>query len=135
EVRVLRAGPEPLFPRTCDDLDNVAGSVAAHVTIPERGRYRFALLFLSTPNEIGRISAAPTLHLVPDCTRPVSYLACSETIDRDAGTAASIDVDLDPGRYSLVTGSWLLGSVGDVAMRWTRASEWGDPHAPAPADE
>jgi formylglycine-generating enzyme required for sulfatase activity len=132
QVLVQRAGPTPLFGFTCEGIPNESGSVAANVAIERRGTYRFEVLYsLLRPT----FAFGTTLRLMSDCTDPdpTDAIVCSTDDSNTAnGRLGNFVVDLQPGHYTLVTGSALAAAYGDVALRWTEAASWGSPQLPPP---
>jgi formylglycine-generating enzyme required for sulfatase activity len=132
DVLVQNAGPKPLFPTTCQSLDNLNGSVAARISVPTRDRYTLMALFAVSTAYEARFAAVPTLHVVKGCSAPSIFAPCSADFDAPK-QAARIDVDLDPGEYTLVTGAPIMDDVGLVALAWGRAADWVTPPIPPPA--
>lgn len=129
DILVQRAGDKPLFEKTCGDsgtlvLDNATGSVAAHVDIPQKGRYRFEVV-TSLLASMETYAFGSSLHLAKNCLEPeATTLACSHAIATQDAHFGKVELDLDPGRYTLITASSLGGSVGNVALRWAESSQW-----------
>jgi hypothetical protein len=136
-VVVQRTGGAPFFKVTCGadlnngPLPNETGSVAGYVDIPKAGRYRFEVV-TSLFESRRTFAFGSSLHLVKDCKAPETFIECSHDIDTDNNRFGHIERDLEPGRYALVTGSSIQGSVGYVALRWAASDQWHTSELPPP---
>lgn len=97
--------------------------MAARVSIPAPGDYRFAVL----RDTIGQ----SMLFLRTNCADAESEVACAGNDSADL-PQPDFTVTLEPGQYTLIATSGLLSALSDVTLRAARADQWADT-APVPA--
>jgi formylglycine-generating enzyme required for sulfatase activity len=111
-----------------------SGAVAAQVTIPEAGRYRFEVT--------SDTSYWSTLFLRAACAEEDSEVICAEPtlVTLSNGTqiyaGARVVVDLQPGAYTLLSSTIVQRTAADVTLRGAREDLWAvtPPADPAPDD-
>jgi formylglycine-generating enzyme required for sulfatase activity len=109
---------------------NLSGSIAAHVDIPTAGRYWFEVARAIPDGANGIIGGDATLVLRRDCVDERSQLACADDPDLPNGRfLPRLELDLAPGRYTIVTGGKAVDSPADLTLRWGAV---GDPPPSAP---
>ncbi len=124
EERTLRRGATALTTDGCGQRPTRTGAVAVTVTIPVKGRYRFEVID-SVPGELlGAVDT--TLFLRRDCRDQKTELACHDDIDdASVNLLSRLVVDLEPGKYTLMTGGGFLAEPADLTLRWAPEAEWG----------
>jgi formylglycine-generating enzyme required for sulfatase activity len=106
---------------------NAGGSIAANVTITERGIYRFAIAN-ADPYE-----SEATLFLRSKCDDWHTQMECRSeptASPTSSGHFARFDMELDPGTYTLMTGSELADWPADLTLEAIRVD---GPITPLPA--
>ncbi len=136
-VVTLRRGRDSVVPAfgsfngsaECKKYGNAVGSVAAHVVVTQPGLYHFAVIAVSPalPENSSSLLPQVTLELRKNCTDNSSGLACTYGMYILPGGYgqpfySSVDAELQPGTYHLVTGGILEGNgVTDVTL-----AAWSD---------
>lgn len=128
EPLVVRAGRDPFLGSLeggdCSAWGTTVGSAAAFIDIERAGTYRFAVL-TTAPLWIDGNPGQVTLQLREACDDASSALACSSGIINPSWTRADITVDLQRGRYFLLTaGSHPDTAPRDIALGAALASAW-----------
>lgn len=111
---------------------NVSGSVAAHVEIDAPGPYVFEVARARPDGSIGIIGGDATLALRRDCDDEASQLGCADDPNLMNGQLLPrLELTLQPGRYTLVTGGKAVDSPADLTLRWGPAG--ASPSSPPPS--
>ena len=115
-ARTFRRGALPLT-ETSDrcPLETRTGSVAATVTIPTAGRYRFEVVGQTPGAPFGGVET--TLFLRRSCLEPSTEIDCNDDI-ADGNYLSRLILDLRPGTYTLMVGGALRNQPADVTLQW-----------------
>ncbi|MEJ7728608.1 MAG: formylglycine-generating enzyme family protein [Polyangiaceae bacterium] len=131
----LRRGREPsagkLSEGDCAKYDTIVGSTAAAIDIARPGSYRLGVLAVDPPGY------QVTLQLRRSCDDGTTALACNTGIASIATyeyTLPELELELEPGRYHLVTaGSLVFEAPADIVVGAAESTAW-PPTAPAQPD-
>jgi formylglycine-generating enzyme required for sulfatase activity len=129
----LRRGSDPFIGELsggdCVGYYTTVGSSAAAIDIVQPGSYRFGVLDASQQF---------TLQLRRDCHDASTALACNEAIEsleniqKPVYHPAELKLELDAGRYYLVTGgSTFYEAPADVVLGAAESAAWPPPYPPA----
>jgi hypothetical protein len=107
--------------------DRRGGSAAVRVAIPARGRYRFGIVGAAPQHATGDDPVIDrTLFVRASCDQESSEIGCT--------AAKTLDLDLEAGEVTVLTGSADLGEPADLTIRADRAASFSDaPAHTAPA--
>ena len=127
----------PVLVGSCEPYNTTVGSAAAFIDIPEPGSYWLGVLYVTphTNDNLAENLQHVSLSLRRQCTDQASTLLCESGISPSLTyTLPSTYVDLDAGRYFVVTGgAGELDGAADVTLAAARADAVGQspcPHRP-----
>lgn len=119
KLGTMRQGDYNVTEDTCD-VALLGGSTAFHVVVPRRGWYRFAVIESDPPTK-------HSLFLRRDCETQESEIACARRAEEEL---PRLDLDLEPGEYTLMTGNSLRYERALVTVMWAAIADWVEPRVP-----